>query len=236
MQKLTTVFVFLFLVGCAGKQNMEISKDVFDKPSSIVIAQTLGLESPRFKFGVDNQPTVGLIAAFIQDWTMEGTKQVALADAKPIVEEYYYRLFMTSLEKKGLKIIRHMPVLDKSKLSKSSLADDNHTSFDFRFLREEHSAEYALILDPEYFGAIRPGLFYNPRGVTTLSIYLVRTQDNKIAGCYNASVTIKADDDWDKTPEHTGLVEVTQHALKEALKEAHAYFFNGGLKGIETQK
>ena len=235
IKNLFVITFLLLLVGCAVRQDTEIPKAVFDKPSSIVVTQISGLERPVYSHGSEGS-TIGLIPAILSDvLTSSGREQIQSIDAKPIVEEYYYQSFATSFEKRNFKIIRDPSILKLEELAEPSPDDDKHAHFDFRFLKDKFGAEYALVLQPECFGAVRHGIFYNPRATTTLRVYLVNTQNNLLMGYYRASVTMKADNDWDKAPEYKSFVWVTKEALKKALQQAHTYFFNGGLKAIENQ-
>ena len=236
---ITCILMLSFLlIGCSGgRKDVEVAKSFFDKPSSVVIVQLQGLEDAVYRFRPGGRSVaIGLIPAVLDDHLSAGVKQIARIDASQIVEENYYKLFAASFENKNFKIVRFPSALNSKKLDELTSDNGNLAPFDFKFLREKYDTEYALVLHPQFFGATRAGIFWSPRALTILTMYLVKIQDNTIAAHYKASVEIKASDDWDKNPEYTGLVEVTKCALKQALIEAHTYFFNGGLKGVEDQR
>ncbi len=215
---------FLLLIGCAVRDDMEIPKAVFDKPSSVVIAQMQGLEGAVYK-----PVSAGLLTALLApDSLVVGAEQIKSIDPKPIVEENYYRLFTTSFENKKFKTIRYPSILNRGEIVSSTKENSTHTSFDSRFLKDKFGAEYALVLQPKFFGIDRKYHSYGRPWVTAeLNVYLIKTQDNTIIGRYTASVITITDKDWDKAPEYESLVETTKDTLKQALQQAHTYFFKG---------
>ena len=226
MKQLTAVFVFLFLVGCAGRQDMEISKDVLNKPSSIVIAQIEGLETRGFyKEGGQGIVDV-LISEAMTSSVTEGLKKI---ESTEIVEEHYFKPFEIAFLNKSFTVNKLSEKLKRDSLCKYEGDHEKCATLDFRLLKDKHNAEFALVLDPKLFGTIRN--YYGfiptgaPKGYADLTVYLVRLEDNTILGHYNANVRVDIKGDWDTPPDYTELVKASKAALTTALNNAYSHFF-----------
>ncbi len=226
IKQLIVLFTFIFLVGCAGRKDMEIPKNVFAKPSSIVIAQMTGLENVGFyKEGGE-----GLIDAVINEaMTSSVTESIKKINTTETVEEYYFKLFEIAFLDRSFKVNKLNEKLKRDSLPKYDGDAEKHATLDFRSLKDKHNVELALILEPiqygvtrKYYGFIPMG---SPKGYANLVVYLVRLEDNEVLGHYNASAQIETKGDWDVPPDYTELAKASKTALAAALNNAYTHFF-----------
>lgn len=224
--KYITTLIFLVLIGCAGRKDMELSKDIFNKPSSIVITQVEGLENPGFYKEGEQGMVDFLISSAITDSVAEGLKKINTTE---IIEEHYFKPFEIAFLNKSFTVNKLSEKLKREALCKYEGDHEKCASLDFRSLKSKHNAEFALVLDPKLFGTIRK--YYGfipigaPKGHADLTVYLVRLEDNAVMGHYNASVRTEVQGDWDTPPDYAALVKATKTALATALNNAYLHFF-----------
>jgi len=216
-----------FLAGCAvNRENQPINQQIFDKPSTIAVAQLSGLEEPHY-YKAGNQGLLDIaVTAMMTDSI---TKRIQEISATSIVNEHYYNTFKASFEKKslGVKIVPY--VLDKKDLEPFHKNEEIYAPYDLMFLKIKYNAEYALILDPQIFGLKRS---YNgfvpvsePYGYADIKFYIVNLTDNSIVGHYNGKSEISVPAEWDDAPDYPELVRAATDALTKVIKDAHRYFF-----------
>ena len=222
----TIILTFLFLVGCAGRQDMEITKDTFEKPSSIVIAQVAGLENAGFY----KEGGQGIIDILINEaMTTSVAESIGKVNTAEIVEQHYFKPFEIAFLDKSFKVTKAGEKLRRDSIVKYEGNDEKHAPYCFKALKNQYNAELALILEPKLFGTIRK--YYGfipmgaPKGYADLVVYLVRLEDNTVLGHYNASVRIDVTGDWDTPPDYTELAKASKTALATALNNAYLHFF-----------
>lgn len=241
MRKFRKIFgclsALLVLSGCATeRQNMELSKEFLKKPSTVVVTQISGLEKPSF-YKKGNQGVLDLIIS--EEMTSSVAGEIQKIDAKPIVEQYYYQPFYESLKTHSLNPIKEVTSINEKQLVRASNDDIKYAPYNFKTINS-HGAEYVLVLQPNAFGTERP--YYGfiptgaPSGYTDITVYLVKVEDNTLAGYYKTSVNIPVKGEWDTPPHYNELVTASKNSLIEALKNAHNYFFNGQSQGLIAQK
>jgi hypothetical protein len=226
--------ITLLLAGCTTqRENMPINERVFEKPSAIVITQITGLEKPTYAMH-GNQ---GLLEAVINEAMGSSiAEKIENLRVHNIAEEYYYQPFRKYFEERSFKVINHAQPLEREKLLPLTVEEAKYAPYNFKPLKAQFDAEYALILDPQDFGLVRE--YYSclpishPTGHTNLGIYLVRLEDNLIAGYYKASAIMSTHGEWDSPPEYQSLMDAAKNSLIKALQDAYIYFFGWKPKQI----
>ena len=226
VKRLFAMLFSLLLVGCAGRQDMEISKTVFDKPSSIVIAQVTGLEDVGF-YKEGHQGLVEFL--FNEAMASSVAESIKKINTAEILEQHYFKPFEIAFLDKSFKVIKASEKLKKDSLVKYDGNDERCAPYSFKELKDKHNTELALVLEPKLFGAIRKYFSFvptgAPRGYANLVVYLVRLEDNVVLGHYNAEVRIETKGDWDTPPDYTELNKASKTALATALNNAYLHFF-----------
>lgn len=224
---LSFLLIACFLVGCAvNRENQPINKQIFDKPSTIAIAQLSGLEEPHY-YKAGSQGLLDIAVTTMM--TDSITKRIQEINAASIVDEHYYNAFKTSFEKKlfAVKIVPY--VLDKKDLERFHKNDEVFAPYDLMFLKIKYNAEYALILDPQIFGLKRSYYGFvpvsEPYGYADIKFHIVNLTDNSIVGHYNGKSEMSVPCEWDAAPEYPELVRAAKDALTKVIKDAHRYFF-----------
>lgn len=112
----------------------------------------------------------------------------------------------------------------------TTLEDAKLSPYDFSSLKSKHGAKYALVLQPNHFGAQRS--YYGfiptsaPAGLADITVYLVKLDDNSIAGYFNTTVTEAVKGDWDVPPHYSALTAASNKALTKALNNAYRYLLS----------
>ncbi|MBY0463070.1 MAG: hypothetical protein K2Q34_07810 [Alphaproteobacteria bacterium] len=221
------LLIACFLAGCAvNRENQPINNQIFNRPSTIAIAQLSGLEEPHYY----NAGSQGLLDFAVTAMMTDSiTKRIQEINAKSIVNEHYYNVFKKSFENKsfGVRIVPY--VLDKKDLECFHKNEEIFAPYDLMFLRIKYNAEYALILDPQIFGLKRSYHGFipvsEPYGYADIKFYIINLTDNTIVGHYNGRSEISVPAEWDTAPEYPELVRAATDALTKVIKDAHRYFF-----------
>ncbi len=133
------------------------------------------------------------------------------------------------MEGKFFKVKELKNIIKKGNLQSSPVNDVKYAPYDFRFLKNESGADYALVLDPRAFGLSRS--YYGfvptspPAGYANMSVYLVNLSDNSIVGEYGTIIQEETYGEWDTPPEYKGLVAATKNVLSKVLNDAYGFFF-----------
>ena len=221
------VLVAVLLTGCATQRdNMPFRDGMTEKPSTVVITEVSGLETPCYiKAG-----TQGLLMFMMNEVMAQSIeKKIKILKVQSVVDSHYYEAFRQGLEHQGFQVRKSSDLLRKETLQKPPIDDSKHAPYDFRFLKEKFDVEYALVLEPISVGLIRH--YYDciplgaPKGYTDLLIYLVNLNSNLLEGYYHAVVKLPIEGEWDTPPEYDALMNSAQNALVKALREAYTYFF-----------
>lgn len=226
LKRTSSLLLFLLLVGCGGRQDMEINKTVFDKPSSIVIVQVDGLENPGFY----KEGQQGVVDFLISNAVAgEVIEKIRTINVEEIVDQHYFKPFESAFLAKSFKVVKDSEKLKKSSLVKHEGDQDKCADFNFKNLKTSYNTDYALVLEPKLFGTIRKYYGFiplgSPKGYTEVKVYLVRLEDNAVLGHYNADAKIGVKGDWDAPPDYAELVKATKTALATALNNAYLHFF-----------
>lgn len=220
--------LMVLLSGCATKrENMKIPQAVLEKPTAIVITQISGLEEPTYyKSG-----SQGLLDLAVNDLITDSMQdKIKEIDAASVTENQYYQPMGKNFDDRSFKVTRITAPLDREKLRPAPVDEAQYAPYDFRFLKNKHGVEWALILDPHAFGVERS--YYSivptgaPTGFANISVYLVNLKDNSIAGLYKASVNEAVEGEWDAPPEYLVLTAASKKALGKALHNAHTHLFH----------
>ncbi len=224
LQKCTSFLLLAgLLAGCAvRRENQEINKQIFAKPSTVVIVQVSGLEKPVYFRDSGNTGLIG--ALLVEMMGISAAQKVSEIDPSPLVADHYHGPFRKFFEEKNFKVKLLPSPLKRDALTAGS-SDPVFSPVDFRFLRNEHGVEYALIIDPEFFGVYRTiGLGGSSVAKARLKFYLVNLASNALVGYYNADVTESVLGDWDTPPDYRELTASVKIALIRALNDAYRYF------------
>lgn len=225
-KQILAISAILFLVGCGGRQDMEIHNTVFDKPSSIVITQMDGLENPGF-YKEGQQGVVDfLISSAVTKQVTENIKKINVDE---IIDQHFVKPFESAFMAKSFKIVKASEKLKKEALVKHEGDQDKCAEFNFKNLQTTYNTEYALVLEPKLFGTMRRYYGFiplgSPKGYADFKVYLVRLEDNAVLGHYNAESKIEVKGRWDNPPHYEELVKATKTALATALNNAYLHFF-----------
>ncbi len=224
--KLKFLFIFLpfFLASCA-RDNMAISPSTFDSKPKILIAQMSGFEEAHlYKAG-----TQGWLDSIINNVVNSSlTERLKHISVQPILDEKYYQSFEKALQNKTTWVKRLGKTIEKDAVS--HLKHEETTSpYDFTFLKNQHEADFLLVIDPIEFGVVRAYYGFIPTsapvGVAKFSLYLVRLQDNALFGIYNAASSAPVFGSWDTPPEYSALIQSIENALVNGIGESLHFFF-----------
>lgn len=221
----------VLISGCSQKrENVQMPQSFVEKKGTIAIGQMTGLEEPQYA-QVGNQ---GLLDLAINHMMTKSVKdKLKEVDAKPIVEQHYYKPFMNAFNARSFKIVKMKEPIKKENLVKLSNSNrgNKYAPYDFKFLKNSNNSDYALILNPHTFGLWRsygrgfvPGS--NPLGYAHLTAYLVDLSNNSIIGECQVEVQEHAMGEWDTPPDYTALMKSSKKALKRALEDVYAFFFD----------
>lgn len=234
-KSILSLLLIAILTGCSGiqkRENKEIDPVFFTKPSSVLITEITDFKPPFYNVHVEDNYSAGLIGALVTGITRaiaESSNEKAAQAVKgiildPILSKNYYDPFKRSFESRGCSTkALFAPLL----LKELAEIDANHSfaPYDFRYLKEHHNVEYALILNPARIGITRfPGLFGKSIKNITLLFYLVNLSDNSIVGYFDTSLDDEVIGDWDVAP-YTLLTKGLEEALAKAFDDAHMFFF-----------
>lgn len=221
------MFLNIFVAGCAAKrENMKIPQAVFDSKPRVVLTQTKGFEKARFY--KDGPQGLFLDLAINSMMTNSLDEKVCEVTGNQIVNEKYYDVFQKAFQERAFLASKDEKLLQNVDLKKHSVDEPQFAPYDFGCLNA-HSAEYALILEPFFFGVKRT--YYGfiptsaPQGHTHLRIYLVRIKDNTVWGYYDSPVILPVEGTWDSPPHFAEVQEAAKKALIVALAQAYTYFF-----------
>lgn len=225
---LTILFLSFILVGCSStKQNMEVCGNVFNKPSSLVIAQIDGLENAQFHIEGGQGLIDIIINEAVTDKLVQALKKI---DTKLIIEEHYYKSFEKKFLDRSFRVIKINDKIQKKSLIEYADNSNENAHFDFRWMKDKYNADYALILEPQKFGIVRTYFGFIPTSVPTgcarLSVYLISLKDNKILGHYNADENMIVRDEWDTPPDYIRLQKACKSVLVNALHSSYINLFN----------
>ena len=235
MNKNILILLLIILSGCAQKrENKEIDPSFFTKPSTILITETTGLKSPSYHVHMDYDAGGNLIAGLImglargiaESANQEAAQAVMAMDVSHTVSQHYYEPFKKSFENRHMTItIPNTPLLPEA-LVEAEKDDHKFAPFDFKFLKDHHNVEYALILNPVIVGITRrPGLFGQSIKNVNLAFYLINLSDNSVEGYYNASVSEAVVGEWDTPPDYDPLTKSLEETLAKAFDQAYEFFF-----------
>lgn len=233
-------FIFIILLGivvsgCASKrENMVLSDKFKSTPSDLLITEIAGFENPQYYVDEKTQSAnsgsilldglVSMLSAVVtESSSASGKEAVRCIDASAILEDDYFKPFMNSLLLKGFKPQQAEPI-KISELKEYEKQEENYAQYDFRFLKNRHNAKYAIVLEPNFFGAKHSGCFSNPIASTIISIYAVDLDNNILEGYFKTAVEIKMPDNWEEK-DYQGFVKTTVEALEKALQQAHSFLF-----------
>jgi len=225
---LSCLGLVVLLAGCGThRENMQVHPVCLSKPSTVVITQIEGLENPYF-YKEGNQ---GLIDVLVNEAvTSSVSNKIESIDAKPIVDAHYYKPFESVFAGQSFKVTKVSEPLIRQELLPYAVDEARFAPFDFRSLKSKYGADYAMILQPRRFGTERSYHGFiptsKPKGMARLAVYLVKLEDNTIAGYYDTNVYVPAQGDWDTPPEYLALTDASKNSLTKALNDAHAYLFS----------
>ena len=228
MKYVYSMVMALLLTGCAThRENAKIHPAVIAKPSSVVMAQVSGIEKPDL-YKIGNQ---GLLDMMINDaMTSSVTEVIQKIDGQHIVDDFYFEAFERTFDSNQFKVKKAAAVINRKDLKEHAVDEAEFAHFDFRSLKNQYDVEYALILQPRGFGAVRQYHGFiplgAPKGLAELLIYLVKLDDNSLVGYYNTAVELPVKGDWDNPPRYSAMTTASKRALKKALVDAHQYLFN----------
>lgn len=224
--KYITPLLALFLIGCANyKPNFPISKQVLNSKSSIVIAQVEGDEPTLIRLGGQ-----GLLELAISEMaTNASINSLKTIDTSEVIEKHYAEPCQNSLIEKGF-IVNVQKTKIKQEALKAFKSDSKTAAdYDFKALNLEGNSEYALVLRPMVFGAIRDYYGFiptnKPSGYAYIHVYCVRLKDNELVGLYQADAKEIVIGQWDNPPEFNEFKAASRKALVKVLDNAHDYFF-----------
>ncbi len=232
MLKFKNLFIYLALSilvsGCSTtRQNFQVNKDFFNTPTTIVVLQTTGLEEPQFiKTGAQGILEQAINSAV----TAKPKNKLKEIDTQTIVDTHYYKTSEQLLKCYSFNVIKNSELLKKEKLAKPPVDGVQYAPYDFRSLKMQYGANYALILEPKIFGVTRH--YYSvmpmgrPRGYASLNLYMVNLEDNSLAGYYTTEVHTDIDGNWDSPPEYNELTTASENSLIKALDQGHKYLFH----------
>lgn len=226
IKQTASLLFFFLLVGCGGRQDMEIHNTVFDKPSSIVIAQMDGFENPGFYKEGQQGVLDFLISSAVTEEVTENIKKI---NVNEIIEQHYFKPFESAFLTKSFKVVKACEKLKKNALVKHDGDQGKCAEFNFKNLKTSYNTDYALVLEPKLFGTMRKYYGFiplgSPKGYADFKVYLVRLEDNAVLGYYNAEAKIEVKGDWDTPPHYAELVKSVKTALATALNNAYLHFF-----------
>ena len=233
-------FIFIILLGivvsgCASKrENMALSDKFKSNPSALVITEIAGFENPQYyvdeKTPAANSGSIlldglfSMVSAVVtESSSASGKEAVNCIDASVILEDDYFKPFTTSLLSKGFTVQQVEPI-KLNDLKEYEKKEEYYAPFDFGVLKNRHNAKYAIVLQPNFFGAKHSGCFSNPLASTIISVYAVDLDSNILEGYFKTAVEIKIQDNWEEK-DYQGFVKTTVEALEKALQQAHAFLF-----------
>ena len=234
MRSLSLILLGIILSGCASqRENMALSEKFKANPNSVIVTEIYGFEKPQYYVEEAQASNSGsmLLDAFVsvasavvtESSSATGKEAIACIDATKILEDDYYKPFMNTMQLKGFKTQKGDPI-KIAELKEHESKEEKYAPYNFEFLKLRSGAKYALVLEPNFFGAKHRGYFCNPTASTSLSIYLVDLDNNALGGYFKTSVEINMQDNWGQR-DYQGFVKAVVESLEKALQQAHSFIF-----------
>lgn len=235
MRSVSLILLGIIVSGCASQRdNMTLSEKFKTNPDSVVVTEIYGFQNPQYHVEEAQSSNSGSMildllvgvasSAITNSSSASGKEAVNCIDATSILEDDYFKPFTHSLQRKGFKPQKGDPI-KIAELKKYESTEEKYAPYDFRFLRKNYGSRYALVIEPNFFGAKHSGCFSNPIASTIISVYAVDLDSNTLEGYFQTSVEIKMQDDWEKS-DYQGFVKTTVESLEKALRQLHSFMFN----------
>jgi hypothetical protein len=228
LKNFALLIVAVLISGCTStptRKNMTIDESIFEKKPKIIIAQIEDFKGAVYhKTGAQGFLDVAINHS-VTNGDFEALRKL---DSRPILDKFYYQAFEKTLAGKGAKVFLNKTPIDIKNLHK--MPDDNiHVSpFDLTFLKDKNKYEYALILQPMYYGITRN--YYGfiptgaPNGMASFLVYLVDLNDNTLMGYFKTDESLKLYPVKGYAG-HTSceICDGAKLALEESLRDAHSF-------------
>lgn len=213
--------------------NNRFPEAILSKPGLIVLTEMDGIRKPCYA----KKGKQGLLDVWINDWMGSGiSEKMAQMNVHESIEAEFYIPFTQFFMDKKFTVLRTGDPIALKGLEKPKLCDDLHAPYDMMGLKEDYKADYAFVLESQFFGAIRPYYGFIPTGAPTaqanIRLYLIDLRDNSLQGFYQTIIQKTAKGQWDEPPYYPSLMRAVKSSLEHALKDAYAFFF-GNLVVLE---